>query len=401
MRVNTSSKIQYMERYRQAVARVQQKESKPKIRSMVSLDDFKDRKPRVIEKQVPPAIPAGNQMKAFVKKNKKITAIRPKPSMPRQPNEIPLEKPYKPPMKTYRQLKKAKEQNEKALKRQPPAPPQPKKEESKNKPPAKRSLLQQQLLQVKKSTRMRAESLQKKRKTIRSQTVVRTGKTISPKQISQLKNMGVNRILVMIAAGPSVLEVDFEPIKNHPVIDFMCINKPYIPVWPSRFWAFCDHSQYRANQGKWDNYGGIIINSPNVKVRKPNQVVVKTRSGKGFSKNLSHGYHIGRSSTYANLQVAYYMAYKKVFIFGCDMSAVGDKLHHYGQNPDVKNEVRKSRFPNEAKHFLHGAQTLTKEERNRFVFCSSYNNWEFTKYFKKLDHKQAVQEIQDYVKDWK
>jgi hypothetical protein len=219
----------------------------------------------------------------------------------------------------------------------------------------------------------------------------------SVKQIEGLRNIGLNRVLVMVAAGPSVLEVDLMPLSGHRVIDFMCINKPYVPLWPTRFWAFCDHTQHRANIDVWDKYDGIIINSPNVRARKPNQIIIRTKSGKGFSVDVSKGYYIGRSSTYAAMQVVYYMAYRKVFLFGVDMCGINGKFHFYGQNPDVPNNARESRFPAEAQHYLWAGQNLPESVRDRFVFCSSYNPWPFLKYFTKWDHKEAVQKILDYV----
>jgi hypothetical protein len=211
--------------------------------------------------------------------------------------------------------------------------------------------------------------------------------------IMKLKDIGKGRILIIIAAGPSVLEVDFTPLLKIPTIDFMCINKPYKPVWPSKFWAFADQTQYTRNKETWDSYQGIIINSPNVTARKPNQVLITSRSGQGFSLDVAQGYFIGRSSTYANMQVAYYMNYQSIYIFGTDMGEVGGKLHHYGVNVDVAPELRKQRFKFEAEHYLYAGKNLPEDIRNKFIFCSSYNNWEFTKYFPKLDHKIAVEII--------
>jgi hypothetical protein len=212
-----------------------------------------------------------------------------------------------------------------------------------------------------------------------------------------LRNVGVGRILIMIAAGPSVLEVDFSPLVNQPLIDFMCINQPNTQVWPAKYWAFCDHTQYKRNVAVWDSYNGIIINSYNVTARKGNQVLIRNRAGKGFSLDITSGYHIGRSSTYAAMQVAYFMNFKRVYIFGVDMCEVGGKLHYYGQNPDVTNEIRKQRFANEAENYLWAGQHLQSEIRERFYFCSTYLNWPFVSYFNKLDHHEANTHILDYI----
>jgi hypothetical protein len=215
----------------------------------------------------------------------------------------------------------------------------------------------------------------------------------SDPKISTLKDIGIGRILIIIAAGPSVNEVDLTPLKDNPLIDIMCINKPYKSVWPTKFWAFCDHTQYTRNEDTWNTYNGIIINSPNVSARKTNQIIIRTRHGKGFSRDIIGGYHIGRSSTYANMQVALFMNYNKIFIFGLDMTEVNGQLHHYGVNPDVNPENRKTRFQAEAENYIWAGQNLPLEIRKRYYVCSSYNPWEFCQMFNKMDHKTAVKDI--------
>ena len=218
--------------------------------------------------------------------------------------------------------------------------------------------------------------------------------------ISDLRNIGNNRVLVMIAAGPSVKEIDFKPIKNHPKIDFMCINQPCEAVWPAKYWAFCDQTQYKRNVAVWDKYSGIVINSANVTARRPKQFIIGSRSGKGFSTDITKGYHIGRSSTYANMQVAYFIGYDKIYLCGVDMAAAPDgTLHYYGQNPDVTNERRKERFAIEAESYLWAGKNLPKEIKEKFVFCSSWNPWPFMELFHRLGHAVMVEEILKYVKN--
>lgn len=212
--------------------------------------------------------------------------------------------------------------------------------------------------------------------------------------IMALHGSGHGKILVMVACGPSVLEVQLEKLKGVPNVDIMCINKPDKRVWPTKFWAFCDQSQYERNKDYWNNYGGIVVNASSVRVRHDKQVLIKNLPAKGFSRDIAKGYHIGRSSTYANLQVAMWMGYDKVYVFGLDMCAVGGKMHHYGKNPDVTDEQRLDRFKRESENYLNAArEILTPAEREKIVLCSNYNPWEFTSFFPKLDHLKAVDEI--------
>lgn len=217
--------------------------------------------------------------------------------------------------------------------------------------------------------------------------------------IMRLKNIGIGRIMVILANGPSVNEIPIEKLGGINNIDIMCINKPNQKVWPTKFWSFCDQSQYQRNTGVWEQYTGTVINATAVRARHRRQVLIKNLNGTGFSKDLTKGYYIGRSSTYAGMQIAMWMNYDKVFIFGCDMSAVNGKLHFYGQNPDVKDDHRIERFKQEGESFLWAANNLNEAERERFVFCSNYNKFKFTDYFAKLDHLTAIESIMGMAKN--
>lgn len=226
----------------------------------------------------------------------------------------------------------------------------------------------------------------------RRTTPYNVAREINVKVINDLKNVGVGRALVMLACGPSINEVDFGPLLNHPRIDIMCVNKPNPKIWSSaKYWVFCDQSQYNRNSELFYNCDKTIINSTAVKARKANkQVVIKSISGNGFSRDMTRGYHIGRSTVYANMQAALWMNYDKVYIFGIDMCEVGGQLHFYGVNPDVKPTDRVKRFKSEADNYLKAFHIMKDDERARFKICTSYNKWEFAELFGKIDHKLAI-----------
>lgn len=216
-------------------------------------------------------------------------------------------------------------------------------------------------------------------------------------KIRELKQVGQNKILAVIACGPSINEIPLEQLVGHPRIDIMSINKPDKRIWPTTYWAFCDMSQYTRNKDLWDAYNGIIINSSAIKVGHRKQIQVRTRSGQGFARDLTNGYYIGRSTTYANMQTALWMGYERVYIFGCDMGEVNGQMHFYGHNPDVSDTNRAQRFAREAEHYQFAATTLPEADRKKFYFCSSYNKWQFVKAFNQLDHKLAIPEILEFA----
>ena len=214
-------------------------------------------------------------------------------------------------------------------------------------------------------------------------------------KIAKLKDTKKGKVLVIIGNGPSIMEVRLQDLKNRPDLEMLMINKPDDRVWPTDHWAFFDVSQIRRHAHYWDHYEGTLFNSTAIKKEKSGSIQFKNLGGTGFSKDLDKGLFIGRSSVYASMQIALWMNYDKIFIFGCDMNPTGinGKLHFYGTNPDVDPEIRKSRFQNEAQYYSDAANQLTEQEREKFYFCSSYNKWDFIRKYKYLDHKDAIRYI--------
>lgn len=210
-------------------------------------------------------------------------------------------------------------------------------------------------------------------------------------KIKNLYNKGEGRILVVIGNGPSINEIDIARLKTKD-IDILSINKPDPRLWPTKYWSFYDPSQLTRHNALIDSYTGIIFNSTSIKLEKQNNIKFKNMAGHQYSKDLTKGLCIGRSSCYAAMQIASWMAYDEVYIFGVDMDPEGidGKLHFYGTNPDVKPELRKTRFKDEALYYDHAAKVLDQTERSKFYFCSSYNKWSFVDRFNKLDHKEAM-----------
>lgn len=216
-------------------------------------------------------------------------------------------------------------------------------------------------------------------------------------KIKALRNTGRGKALVIVGNGPSIVEAELEKLKNAPNIHTLSINRPDERVWPTTHWAFFDNSQMRRHGSLWASYDGTIFNSTAIKQQKQKSMNFKNMGGKGFSKDPTKGIYIGRSSVYASMQIALWMDYDHIFIFGCDMNPEGlnGKLHFYGVNPDVDPNIRKSRFKDEAEHYQHAASLMTPEEKRKFTFCTDYNPWDFMKEFNQMSHKKAVQHILD------
>lgn len=220
-------------------------------------------------------------------------------------------------------------------------------------------------------------------------------------KLKRIKDAGKGKVLIIVGNGPSILEADLKKLKNSPKIDIMSINKPDPRLFPTDYWLFCDNSQYNRNKDLWKGYSGIIFNTTAINNKKEKTYVVKNISGMGFSQDLLKGFHIGRSSVYTAMQVATWLNYEHIYIFGCDMTAKtvdGKELvHFYGVNPDVNPKNRVGRFDHEAKHYDHAASKLPSEVRKKYTFCSSYLKYKFADKFNKMDHTKAVDYILKHV----
>jgi hypothetical protein len=211
----------------------------------------------------------------------------------------------------------------------------------------------------------------------------------SKAKITAIRNDGKGKVLIIIGNGPSISEAPLGKLRNKPQIDSLSVNQPDEPLWPTTHWSFFDGSQMRRHEALWTNYGGNIFNSTAIKKQKQKSMQFKNLGGHGFSRDMTQGLHIGRSTVYASMQIALWMGYEHTYIFGCDMNPDGldGKLHFYGVNPDVDPENRANRFQKEAEHYNTAAKTLSPEERAKFTFCTEYNPWPFVKEFNQMSHK--------------
>jgi hypothetical protein len=226
-------------------------------------------------------------------------------------------------------------------------------------------------------------------------------------KIKSIRGVGNGKILAIFAPGPSILEAKIERLKGIAKIDLMTINKPDMRVWETDYWMFCDRTQYKRNKDYYHKYKYVVINTESIKAPHPRQIRIRNLPGKGFSQDMTKGFYIGRSTTFSSMQVAEWMGYDKIFIFGCDMARVvveknGKKkslLHSYGINPDVPEKTRLKRFKKEAEFYDAASKIMSKELRNKFYFCSEFNPWPFVDKFNRLDHNKAVDYMLDCVKE--
>ena len=226
----------------------------------------------------------------------------------------------------------------------------------------------------------------------KKKTGVEDKKPVLHQVLESVKKSGVGKILVIIANGPSKAEADLQKLLKNPHIDLMTVNEPDLRVWPTKYWIYCDLVKHRRVIDYWEKYDGILFNPRSITDHKLNTGTFQALSGSGFSLDVHNGVYIGNSSTYAAMQVAEWMGYDDVYIFGCDMGVVDGKLYEWGSNPDVVDNVRVSRFDGEAKSYQWLVDNNAVLAR-KFCICSLYNKYKFVAGMRRLDQKLAVDHI--------
>jgi hypothetical protein len=211
--------------------------------------------------------------------------------------------------------------------------------------------------------------------------------------MNNIRGTKIGNILIIVGCGPSRTEAGLEKLSNMSHIDIMSINEPYPPIWPTTMWTFCDNSKLKLLKSMWSVYSGVLFNSTAIRETKKDSIMVKTLTGKGFSHNLIVGMYMGRSTVYAAMQIGLWLGYDHIYVFGCDMCAVGGKLYEWGSNPDVADDVRLKRFQGEADNYDWAAEHLSKDIVEKYTFCTAYNPFKFVDKFGRFDHRTAVDKI--------
>ncbi len=210
--------------------------------------------------------------------------------------------------------------------------------------------------------------------------------------ILNLKNAGRHKTLVILATGPSINEIpDLDLLTLEPTVETMAINRPVPALEPSTYLIYQDSTTRRRLQNYLPTYRGLIFSgfrsSPG---DQPNTVFFPLKQGMGWQRDLTGGFYVGKSTTYAATQLALWMGYRSIYILGCDMGEVGGGLWHYGMNEDISKAERTPRFDIEAKYWDYAAKTLPESDRKRITFASTHNPYAFVDAFNRADHKTIV-----------
>lgn len=211
-----------------------------------------------------------------------------------------------------------------------------------------------------------------------------------------VQGVGAGRVLVIVANGPSHREAALDRLKHVDNIDLLSINKPDPRIWPTTYWCMCDQNQIDDHRNLWREYIGTILAGSAVGSTTARTVRFRvTRDRDRFEFDLQRrSVPNGLTTTFVAMQIAIWMNYDRVYVFGLDMGrGPNGNLYAWGENPRVGGLQRERKFAEEATSFQWMADHVSPAILKRFTLCSSYNIWPFTGAFENLPHLEAVDEI--------
>ncbi len=177
--------------------------------------------------------------------------------------------------------------------------------------------------------------------------------------LENLHNIHLNQRAFIVATGPSLQINDLEKLKNE--ITFSC-NKIYLAfnstTWRPKYYSVIDRLVAKNNSNTIKELKLKKIFSTVVKpyFKESNDIawlndlaspVVNNQRQFAFSKNAARGTYGGFTVVYAQLQLAYLMGIKTVYLIGLDFNF--EKSMSTGEKTSANEEILKS--SGEKNHF--------------------------------------------------
>ncbi len=212
------------------------------------------------------------------------------------------------------------------------------------------------------------------------------------KQIVKHYNVGKGKILAMFANGPSILKAPIEKLMDLENVDTMTLKRPDDRCFPTTAWVMPDIRDINRMAPWLRTYEGKLFTSNHKIERLPGskskvfikgQTRLSIKPGTGFTKDILGPIFSGYSSAYIGLQVAFYMGYESIYIFGLDMCDVDGEAYSYPKEENTQypgQESREKMFSLEANAFLFAFDNvLDEDDKGKIILCTENNPHEFAK----------------------
>ncbi len=196
-------------------------------------------------------------------------------------------------------------------------------------------------------------------------------------KMKAFKDIHQGKRLFILASGPSLSKVDFEPLRRRMV---MGLNRSAL-LFPDT------HYHCTMDQRLFDEHPDVLRQTRYLFTLKgrPWGTPLSLLGSEGFSWDLEQGIYSGYTVSYFALQVAVYMGFSEIFYLGLDLRHESGKTHFFGNDFYSRNHEQ-TEFPHMRKMLNYGARVL--EGHNVKVFnCSPLSDLEC---FPKVSYEHAL-----------
>lgn len=196
-------------------------------------------------------------------------------------------------------------------------------------------------------------------------------------KMKAFKDIHEGKRLFILASGPSLSKVDFEPLKRRMV---MGLNRSAL-LFPDT------HYHCTMDQRLFDEHPDVLRQTRYLFTLqgRPWGTALSLLGSEGFSWDLEKGIYSGYTVSYFALQVAVYMGFSEIFYLGLDLRHESGKTHFFGNDFHSRNHEQ-TEFPHMRKMLNYGARVL--EGHNVKVFnCSPISDLEC---FPKVSYEHAL-----------
>ena len=195
--------------------------------------------------------------------------------------------------------------------------------------------------------------------------------------INQFKNLHGSKHCFIISSGPSLNQLDLEPLSRRLTIG---VNRSFKAHAESYYHCAFDYRLFELYPEELKSSRYLFTLDD-----RPFGIPLKLLGTSGWSWDLEEGIYSGYTISYFALQLAVYMGMKEIYFIGLDLKNTIDKTHFFGRDYNSQNHDT-TEYPKMIESFEKIAPIL-KEKGINVYNCSPDSA---LKCFPYVDYKEAI-----------
>ena len=197
------------------------------------------------------------------------------------------------------------------------------------------------------------------------------------KSISDFKNLHSTKRCFIIASGPSIKDLDLEPLKRRLTIG---LNRSFMAFENSYYHCVFDHRLFELHTEELKK-SRILFTLEDRAFGIPLTLL----GTNGFSWDLEEGIYSGYTISYFALQLAVYMGFKEIFFLGLDLKNDGDNTHFFGHDYNSKNHDN-TEYPK----MLHSFDKISATLKTRGIKVYNCSKESRLRCFEYMSYEDAI-----------